>query len=314
MKILIIGGAGFQGSHMVEKWLAAGHDLTVLNTWSERSESNMKPFAGDIKLVWGSITDPEIVNKTVREHEVVVQLAARVNVDESINQPGMVTMVNVMGTHHILEACKAHGARLIHGSSCEVYGSAKPLPVTENSALMPHSPYAASKAGADRLCYAYYETFGMDVSVMRPCNIYGERQKEGVGGAVISIFTRLALEGKPLKVFGDGLQTREYMHVKDVVDAYDIVLNRNDVAGQTFNAGTGETISIKDIANFVASRTGVAVEHAAPRAGEVPEFMLDSSKIRALGFEPKIKFWDGIERYVEWRKALAGSLAGAAAH
>lgn len=303
MKILVIGGGGFQGSHMVERWLGAGHDITILNTWSQTAMRNIKLFDNDVRLVWGSITDREIVNKTVRGHDVVVALAARINVDESIGAPDEVTRVNVLGTQNILEAALQYDARVIHASSCEVYGSARPLPVPEEGHLKPHSPYAASKAGADRLAFAYSETFGLDVTIVRPCNIYGERQKEGVGGGVIAIFISRALDGKPLTIFGDGQQSREYMHVSDVVSAYDLILNRTDLAGETLNCGTGETISIKEIAEFVASRFGTTLEQGPPRPGEVDMFLLDSSKIEKLGFKHRVGFRDGLSRYVDWRVA-----------
>jgi dTDP-glucose 4,6-dehydratase len=304
MKILVIGGGGFQGSHMVESWLKDGHEVTILNTLSERTLQNISSFDKDVRLVWGSITDREIVGKTVRGHDVIVALAARINVDESIESPTMVSMVNILGTQNILDAAVQHDVRVIYGSSCEVYGSAKPQPVTEESALKPHSPYAASKAGADRMAFAYYESYGLNVTIMRPCNIFGERQKEGRGGAVIPIFTNNALQRKPLTIFGDGEQRREYMHVADVVAAYDLVLNRSDLAGETLNCGTGETISIKEIASFIAQRLGVAVVHGPARPGEIESFLLDSSKITSLGFRPRVKLLEGLERYVQWREEL----------
>jgi dTDP-glucose 4,6-dehydratase len=308
---LIIGGGGFQGSHLTEHWLEAGHEITVLNTPSEQTSRNIHGFEKDVQMVWGSITDREIVMKTVRGHDVVAHLAARVNVDESISVPSAVATVNVLGTANVLDAAVEHGARVIYASSCEVYGSAKPVPVTENSGLMPHSPYAASKAGADRLCFSYYKTFGLNVTVVRPCNIYGERQKEGRGGAVVAIFTRNALQGKPLTVFGSGRQTREYMHVSDVVAAYDLVLQRNDLAGETLNCGTGERIAIKDIAEFIGRRLGAQVQFGQDRPGEVDEFYLDSSKIRGYGFSPKVAFWEGLDRYLQWRVNQEKSLVPA---
>ena len=304
MRILVIGGGGFQGSHMVEHWLRAGHDITVLNTWSEQTARNTRCFANDVRMVWGSVTDREIVDKTVRDHDVVVHLAARINVDESIGSPDAVTTVNVLGTQSILDAAVRHNTRVIYGSSCEVYGAALSLPATESSGLRPHSPYAASKAAADRLCFAYHETFGLDVTILRPSNIFGERQKESSGGAVIAIFTRNAISGKPLVIFGSGEQRREYMHVDDVVAAYDLVLNRNDLAGETLNCGSGQIISVKDIAWFIADRLGSEIKHADPRPGEVLEFRLDSTKIKELGFSPKVDFWDGLSRYLSWRVDL----------
>ena len=276
----------------------------VLNTHFRRFPRPMGMAADPATGRLAVGTDREIVDKTVRGRDVVVALAARINVDESIGSPTDVTVVNVLGTQNVLDAAVQHDVRMIYGSSCEAYGSAMPLPVTEESNLMPHSPYAASKAGADRMCYAYHKTYGLDVTILRPCNIYGERQKEGVGGALIAILTKRALEGKPLMIFGDGHQSREYMNVDDLVSAYDLVLNRSDLAGWTLNAGTGETISVKEIAEFIAEKMGAKIEYGPSRPGEIETFLLDSSKIGNLGFQPNVKFWDGIDRYVDWRVAL----------
>ncbi len=298
MHILVTGGTGFQGSHLAEKWLHDGHQVTVLNTYSEESVRNIAPFSSDISVVWGSITDREIVEKTVRGHDVVAHLAAHINVDESLANPRVFLDVNLGGTLNILEAVRQTGARLIFASSCEVYGYAQQSPVSESAELRPYSPYAASKAGADRMCFAYHKSFGLDITIVRPCNVYGERQKSGLGGAVIPIFASLATAGKPLRVFGTGAQRREYMHVKDLVSAYDLVLQRGDLKGAVVNVGTGETPSIKEIAEFIGEKTGAAIINEAARPGEVPGFELDSSLIRSLGFSPKVRFWDGFSSYL----------------
>ena len=307
MRILVTGGAGFQGSHMADKWWRDGHEVTVLNTYSAEAERNVGPFASNVSVVWGSVTDKEVVEKTAREHDVVVHLAAGINVDESLKDPLGFVDVNVGGTLNVLEAVRKSGARMIFGSSCEVYGYAGNRPVSEEAALHPHSPYAASKVGADRMCFAYHKSFGLDVTIVRPSNVYGERQKSGQGGAVIPIFAGLATSGKPLRVFGTGEQRREYIHVDDVARAYDLVLERTDLSGETLNAGTGETPSIKEIAEFISHRAGVEVIHEAPRPGEVPGFNLDSSKIRSLGFAPEVSFWDGLSGYLESSARLSDS-------
>ena len=302
MRILLTGGAGFQGSHVAERWVEAGHEITVLNTYSSEAERNISSVAGKVLLVWGSITDPEIVEKSVRGHDVVVHLAARINVDESMASPRSFIDVNLSGTFNVLQALRQTGARMIFASSCEVYGYAEQSPVDESAELRPHSPYAASKAAADRMCFAYQKSFGLDITIVRPCNIYGERQKGGRGGAVIPIFASLAAAGKPLTVFGSGDQQREYMHVTDLVSAYDLVLGRTDLSGSVLNVGTGDTPSIKDIARFIADKMGVQVVNEAARPGEVAGFALDNSRVRDLGFAPQIKFWDGLSRYLEgWR-------------
>lgn len=301
MRVLVTGGAGFQGSRLVAHWLQAGHEVTVLNTYSEAAERAAANLGHDARLVWGSVTDKEIVHKTARGQDVVVHLAARVSVDESIADPGSVLSVNVTGTFNVLEAVRETGARLLYASSCEVYGYVEP-PLTEQSELRPHSPYAASKAAADRLCYAYYKTYEVDVTILRPCNIYGEGQKADRGGAVIPTMVGRAVTGQPVIVAGDGSQQREYMHVSDLVAAYDVFMNAPGHAGEIFNLGTGENIAIKDIANAVAAKLGVPIEHHAARPGEVPGFGLESSKARGLGFRPKVRFEEGLARYIEWRK------------
>ena len=305
MRVLITGGGGFQGSHIAERLAGVGHQLTLLNTFSEEAEANLRPLAEKVSVVWGSVTDPEIVQKTVRGQDVVLHLAARINVDESIESASSYVAVNVMGTQHVLEAVRNRGSRLIFASSCEVYGSSGAGAATERSELRPHSPYAASKAGADRLCFAYWKTFDTDVTIVRACNVYGPRQKSGPGGAVIPIFVSLALGRRPLMVFGTGEQRREYMHVHDLASAYELVLERDDVSGEAVNFGTGETASIREIADFIAAKLGSSVENVPGRPGEVTGFMLDSSRAKAIGFAPRVSFWTGLADYISTKKAAA---------
>lgn len=300
MNILVTGGAGFQGSHLSEKWVRDGHNVTILSTYSEEAQRNIEPFIEDVSIVWGSVTDNEIVQKTVRGQEIVAHLAAHINVDKSLADPRAFQDVNIGGTINVLEAVRANEARMIFASSCEVYGFSENSPiVSENAEMRPYSPYAASKAGADRICFSYYKSFGVNVSVIRPCNIFGERQKSGLGGAVIPIFCKLAAAGRPLTVFGDGTQRREYMHVEDLIQAYDLALKNQDISGESFNVGTGETPSINEIAAFISKQTGAPITHEPARPGEVPSFKLDSSKIKELGFTPNIQFENGLSRYVK---------------
>jgi dTDP-glucose 4,6-dehydratase len=301
MRVLVTGGAGFQGSHLVARWIQAGHDVTILNTFSEMAELATTRSASDARVIWGSVTDKEIVRKTARNQDVIVHLAARISVDESIADPESILEVNVMGTFNILESVRETGARLIYASTCEAYGYAPP-PITEHSEFSPHSPYAASKAAADRLCYAYYKTYGIDVTIVRPCNIYGEGQKADQGGAVIPTMVGRGLAGQPVSIHGDGSQRREYMHVSDLASAYDLLLGSTGLSGEVFNVGSGETISIRHIAEIVADQLGAQIEYHDSRPGEVQGFGLESSKAKKLGFSPKVRFEEGLPRYIEWRK------------
>lgn len=304
MKILVTGGLGFQGSHIAEHLQSKGHTVTVLNTHSDRATAVLQSMAMQPKVVWGSITDRELVLKTVRDHDVVLHLAARINVDESIHDPRAFIDVNIYGTYYVLEAVKEVGNRLVFASTCEVYGAPTVQElINEQAELRPHSPYAASKAGADRLCFSYYKTYGIDVTIARPFNIYGERQKENVGGAAIAIFVKKALEGQPITIFGDGLQTRDYMHIDDLVRAYDLLITHEGLAGEVFNFGTGVETSMKSIAEHIAKKLDGRVEHKESRQGEVKSFIgADITKAKArLKFEPNVSIWDGIDRYIAWR-------------
>lgn len=302
MKILITGGAGFQGSHLVEKLKELGHEVTVLNTMTPDAFNNRKYLEGKAEIVWGSITDPEVVEKVMRGQDVVYHLGARINVDESIQDPWGTMEVNTRGTLNVLEAARKTSTRVIHTSTCEVYGKPERVPILENAELRPHSPYAASKAAADRLCYAYFQTYKLPVTILRFFNIYGERQKESRFGAVIPIFVSSALRGEAIKVFGTGEQTRDYLHVSDVMAGYLKALEHPELSGEVINFGTGRGVRIKDVAEYVAGKLGSQVEYINPRAGEASDMIADSSKAkRFLDWEAKVGIYEGLDRYIAWR-------------
>ena len=305
LRILVTGGAGFQGSHLAEHWASMGHQVTILNTFSEQSLANVASLVDQVSVVWGSVTDREIVEKTVRGQDVVVHMAAWINVDESIADPRSVLDVNVTGTYNVLEAVRRLGTRLIFASSCEVYGGGDRGAVSEAAEFRPYSPYAASKAAADRLCFAYWRSYGLDVSVIRPCNIYGPRQRGGKGGAVIPRFVDQALAGSSLIVYGTGEQSREFMHVSDLVAAYDLVLRRDDLQGQAINFGTGELPEIKEIAQRIGEYFSVSVHFGPGRPGEVDRFELNSNRAQKIGFVPQVQFWEGLRSYLDWRSRVS---------
>ncbi len=302
-RILISGGTGFQGSHLVEYFLGCGYEVTALNTFSERSEKNISYLKKKPKIVWGSVTDSETVNKTVREHDIVLHLASHINVDESILDPSTTLRANIEGTYNVLEAVRKQKNRLIYASTCEVYGApvGKKL-IDETAELRPHSPYAASKAAADRLCFSYFKTYGLNISVIRPFNVFGPRQREAEFGALIAISVKRALDGKSLKISGQGQQTRDYMYIDDVVQAYDLMVSLENTAGEVYNFGTGVETSIKEIVEYIAGKFGVGVEYLEARPGEVNNFCADITKVKKLGFQPKVNIWEGIDRYILWRK------------
>lgn len=303
MKILITGGAGFQGSHLTEKLQELGHEVTVLNTLTPQSANNKKYLEGKCEIIWGSITDAEVTGKAMRGKDVVYHLGARINVDESIQHPWETVEVNVKGTVNVLEAARKSGTRVIHTSTCEVYGRPDHTPITETIELRPMSPYAASKAGADRLCFAYVQTYKMNVIIPRFFNIFGERQKETNFGAVIPIFVGRAMRGESIKVFGNGTQTRDYVYISDVIDAYCLLLDHPELSGEAINFGSGVGTRIRDIAEYVAKKFNTQVEYTDPRPGEASEMVADYSKAKKLlGWEPKVNFYEGLDRYIAWRQ------------
>ncbi|MDP3996375.1 MAG: NAD-dependent epimerase/dehydratase family protein [bacterium] len=306
MKILITGGGGFQGSHLTEYLISKGHDISVLNTYSEASKANLSQVKDKIDLIWGSITDKEIVDKSVRGQDVVFHLAAHINVDESLKEDPMVFFHgNILGTYNVLEAVKKNGNRLILTSTCEVYGDGHDLKdselLDETAELRPNSPYAASKVAADRISYSYFKSFGVDITIVRPFNLFGERQKSGRFGALIPILVANAMRGEDLVIFGTGESTRDYTHVSDIIQAYDIVLNNGEaLKGKAINFASGQNTKIKDIAEYIAKRFGVKVVHGPERPGEVLRFPSDISFAKSFGYSPKVSVWDGIDKYIEW--------------
>jgi dTDP-glucose 4,6-dehydratase len=306
MTIIITGGAGFQGSHLAEHLLSKGHQISILNTHSDSALINLTKIKDKINIIWGSVTDPEIVGKSVRGHDVIFHMAALINVDESIKKPLIFYDVNVLGTMNVLEAIKANKNRLIYISTCEVYGDGHNLKknelIAETTELRPNSPYAASKAAADRMCYAYFKTYGLDITIVRPFNLFGERQKSGLFGALIPILVSRALRGDDLLIFGEGKAMRDYTYISDIIKAYDLVLKSDSLKGKVINFASGKNTYIKDIVEYIAKKFNSKIMHVEPRPGEVMRFPADISFAKSLGFMPQIDIWEGIDRYIKWAK------------
>lgn len=309
MKILITGGAGFIGSHLCDKYAKEGHNVVCLDNFLNGNLTNIRHLLDyrNFKLIKGDIRDFDLLEKIMRDVEVIFHLAAQIHVDRSYIEPRLTYDINVIGTQNILEAARLHDAkRVIYASTSEVYGSAQYVPIDEKHPLNAPHPYGASKIAADRMCYAYTQTYGMDISILRLFNIFGPRQRDVGYGGVISIFTRRVLSNVPPILYGDGRQTRDYTYVDDAVKAYDLVLNHQQPVGP-INFGSGKEISILDLANMIIEACGkkgrmqpIQVE---PRIGEVKRLIADASQARKLlGWEPGYDFEKGLKEYVEWYK------------
>ena len=310
MKMLITGGAGFIGSHLCDKYTKEGHTVLCLDNFMSGNLTNVRHLLDNrnFKLLKGDVRDFDLLEKIIRDVDVVFHLAAQIHVERSYVEPKLTYEVNVMGTQNILEVARIHDAkRVIYASTSEVYGSAQYSPIDEQHPLNAPHPYGASKIAADRMCYAYIHTYGMNISIVRLFNIFGPRQRDIGYGGVISIFTRRILSNMPPIIYGDGRQTRDYTSVEDAVRAYDLVLNHNEPITEPINFGSGREESILDLANMLIALAGkkgdIKPVHVEPRLGEVKRLIANATKAKKLlGWEPECKLEEGLEKFVQWYK------------
>jgi len=311
MKILITGGAGFIGSHLCEKYTIEGHTVLCLDNFMNSNLGNIRGLLNyrNFKLINGDVRDFDLLEKIVRDVDVVIHLAAQIHVDRSILEPKLTYDVNIFGTLNILELARRYDiSKVIYTSTSEVYGSAQYVPMDENHPLDAPHPYGASKVAADRMCSAYIQTYGVNVCVMRPFNTFGPRQKDTGYGGVISIFVKRSLNGAPPIIYGDGMQTRDYTYVKDLIRAYDLILNYKKQIREPINFGTEIEIRIIDLARKIIELCGnkgrIKPVHVAPRPGEVRRLIADYSKAKKLlGWEPKYTFEKGLIEFIKWYKS-----------
>lgn len=310
MRILITGGCGFMGSHLCDKYVKEGHTVLCLDNFLSGTLANVKHLLDyrNFKLIKGDIRDTDLLEKTINGVEVVLHLAAQIHVDRSYVEPQLTWDINVMGTLNVLEMARLHDVRrVIHASSSEVYGSAQYVPMDEAHPLDAPHPYGASKVAADRLCFAYQRTYGMDIAIMRPFNVFGPRQRDVGYGAVISLFTRRVLNDVPPIIYGEGKQTREYIYVSDIVQAYDAVLWHKEPIDEPVNFGTGKDVSIRELAELIvkAAGKGLTPVHVEPRMSEVDRLCADASKAKTLlDWEPQVSLEDGLRDFVEWYRVF----------
>lgn len=308
MKILITGGAGFIGSHLCDKFTKDGHTVLCLDNFLNGNLMNIRHLLNfkNFKLVKGDINDYSFIENIMRDVTVVFHLAAQVHVDRSYIEPKLTYQINVMGTQNILEIARIHDVKkVIHASTSEVYGSAQYVPIDEKHPLNAPHPYGASKIAADRMCYAYKQTYGMNISILRFFNIFGPRQKDLGYGGVISLFTRRVLSNIPPIIFGDGSQRRDYTYISDVVNAYDAVLKFHGDLPNPINFGTGQEVSINELALKIIQICGkqdiICPVYIEPRIGEVKRLIADANYAKELiGWEPQYSLEKGLHEYIQW--------------
>jgi UDP-glucose 4-epimerase len=290
-KILITGGAGFIGSHIVDK-LAPDNDVTILDNLSGGSLNHLEKSMNRIKFIKGDILDKELVKNLVRKAEYVFHLAALVSVIRSLQEPEPYTKVNIEGTVNLLEACRnVNIKRFIYSSSAAIFGDSQYLPVDENHPLNPKSPYAVSKLAAEKYTLAYYHSYGLPAVALRYFNIYGPRQDTSDYANVLSIFLRKFKARQPVTIYGDGEQTRDLIFVQDAVTANILAALNPKAVGEVFNIATGKVTTINKVAKMVRQVTGWdgQINYTAARPGEIIHSRASIKKAeRLIGFHPEI--------------------------
>lgn len=310
MKILVTGGAGFIGSHLCEKYTKEGHTVLCLDNFFNGNLANIRHLLNfkNFKLINGDIRDFGSLEKIMPGVDIVCHLAAQIHVDRSLIEPRLTYDINVLGTQNVLEAARMYDVeKVIYFSSSEVYGSAEFVPMNESHPLNAPHPYGASKIAADRMCYAYVQTYHMNITIVRPFNTFGQRQKDTGYGGVISIFVKRVLSGMPPIVYGDGYQTRDYTYIADLVAAFDLILNYPEPVTAPVNLGTGREIRIVDLANMIIDLSGqrgrIKPVFVEPRPGEVLRLLADNSRAKQLlGWTPRYSLEEGLTKFIEWYK------------
>jgi dTDP-glucose 4,6-dehydratase len=308
-RILVTGGAGFIGSNFVHHVLARhpGAHVVVLDalTYAGRRENLAGLPASALTFVHGDIRDPAAVANAMAGCDLVLNFAAETHVDRSIETPGEFIQTDVYGVFVLCEQARRQGIRrFVQISTDEVYGEVLEGHATEGWPLMPRSPYAASKAGGDRLAYAYFATYGVPVVVTRCSNNYGPRQYPE---KLLPLFITNAIDGEPLPVYGTGRNRRDWLHVDDHCMALEALLTHPDVEGEIFNIGAQHELDVLTVTATLLELLGkpdTLVRHVEDRPGHDRRYAVDSSKLtRLTGWMPAIGFEDGIRATVAWYQA-----------
>ncbi|SME99083.1 UDP-glucose 4-epimerase [Tistlia consotensis] len=308
MKTLVTGGAGFIGSHLVERLLAEGHDVTVIDNFTTGRQANLDLAdpEGRVRLVRVDVADPEALRPHFEGVEWVFHLAALADIVPSIDHPMLYHRTNVDGTIAVLEAARAAGTlkKLVYVASSSSYGFPDTVPTPEEEPIRPTHPYGLTKALGEQYVLSWAKMYRLPTVSLRLFNVYGLRSRtSGAYGAVFGVFLKQKLDGHPFTVVGDGTQTRDFTYVTDVVNAL-VTAAASDVSGECFNVGSGHTYSV----NRLVELLGGEIVYVPKRPGEPDCTFADTAKIRrVLGWAPKVSFEEGVSTMVEniemWRDA-----------
>jgi UDP-glucose 4-epimerase len=303
--VLVTGGAGFIGSHLVDSLVSAGCKVAVLDNLSSGNYANLKHLEGKFAFYRDDIRNQRAISTAAEGCEVIFHLAAIVSVPQTIEDPVESDAVNDTGTLLVLDTARRKKARrVIFSGSCAVYGDDRRLPKQEDMNPKPQSPYAVQKLAGEYYARVYYELYGLEAVALRYFNVYGPRQDPlSPYSGVISIFMAKALHNEPAVIYGDGNQSRDFIYVQDVVRANLLAAAAKGVGGQVMNIGTGRSVVIKQLWKSICALSGqnLEPEYAPKRPGDIVKSVAGIGSAKALlGFEPEISFEKGLESTFEW--------------
>jgi UDP-glucose 4-epimerase len=297
VKVLVTGGGGFIGSHIVDRLLAEGHSVRVLDNFATGRRQNLGDALSDIQLVEGDIESYEHVQNAVEGCEVVVHQGALPSVPRSVQDPLRSNATNVTGTLNVLLAARDSGVRrVVYASSSSVYGFNAVLPKHEGLLPQPISPYAVAKLAGEGFCRSFNEVFGLETVALRYFNVFGPRQDSRSQYAVPNFITALLNGGHPV-IYGDGEQSRDFTYVDDVVEANMLAMSCDRVAGKTYNVAAGKRTSLNELLHHIGALIGrePTTRYEAPRLGDVKHSQADvSAAKRDLGYTPSVSLEEGL--------------------
>jgi nucleoside-diphosphate-sugar epimerase len=316
--LLVTGGGGFIGSHLVERLVRDGHRVRVIDNFTTGHRRNLQPFLDDIELVEGDLQSYERASAAVRGCEIVLHQAAMPSVPRSVQDPLTSNAANVIGTLNVLLAARDSGVRrVVFASSSSVYGSVPDLPKREELPTLPISPYAVAKLASEGYCRSFTEVYGLETVALRYFNVFGARQDPlSQYAAVIPNFITAALRGESPTIFGDGDQSRDFTYVDNVVEGNVLAMSAPGVvAGRAYNVACGDRITLNELVATIGRVLGRAIEphYEAPRPGDVRHSMADTTRARDdFGFEPVVGFEDGLARTFRYYTEASEAAAAAA--
>jgi len=303
MRVLVTGGGGFIGSHLVDRLRTLGHEVRVLDSFATGRRENISHLS-DVDLVEGDIQSYERTHAATRGCDAVLHQAALPSVPRSVQDPLMTNVANVTGTLNLLLAARDNGVRrVVYASSSSVYGATEVLPKEESHRPAPISPYAVSKLAGEGYCHAFSSIYGLECIALRYFNVFGPRQDPNSQySAVIPRFIAAGLEGRRPTIFGDGEQSRDFTYVDNVVDANLLAMESDKGVGEVFNVACGERVTLNQMVAHLGDALGTPIEAESqpPRTGDVRHSHAEIGRAHAtLGYRPSVLFAEGLRRTLE---------------